>query len=358
MVAKRRFLLPVLTLLAAVQSPSDLEGQRTQPRELRREAGEAQRLVLRQVLRLGSEDGENDAFGRVMDAAFGGSGRIYLADDRNFRVSVFEGDGRFVGHIGRQGNGPGEFSRPWEVAADDRDTIFVWDGNHSRISVFGPDLRYVRSFGTDPRWLVNEITPLPDGRLLLSAYGRGADRSIHLLDRGGTILRSLGPGIPEVDLSGFESSLLGGTVAVEGGEIAYASKSPYEITYLSEGGRERARCRATGVTTEPQSVIVSNAQGVGLQWSRFILVSGILSLGGDIHLVSIRNPIADRTLLDLVGPGCTLLGRSFLPGPASFADRRGNRVLVIRNVDVPQVVVYEYSLRDADSPSPPRRRPR
>lgn len=358
MVAKRRLLAPIMILLAIGQPPTELEGQRPQPRELRREAGDARRLVLRQVLRLGSEDGDHDAFGRVMDAAFGGSGRIYLADDRNFHVAVFEGDGRFVGHIGRQGNGPGEFSRPWTVAADARDTVFVWDGNHSRISVFGPDLRYVRSFGTDPRWLVTELTPLPDGRLLLSAYGRGADRSIHLLDRGGTILRSLGPAIPDVDLSGFESSLLGGSVALGGRGMAYASKSPYEITYLDGGGSERARCRATGVTTEPQSVIVSNEQGVGLQWSRFILVSGILSLGSDIHLVTIRDPIAQRTLLDVVGPGCTLLGRSFLPGPASFADRRGNRVLVIRNVDVPQVVVYEYSLREAASPSPPRRRPR
>ena len=358
MISHRRFLLTSLLILAGAHVPASLEGQSAM-RELRREAGEEVRLGLRQVLRLGSEDGANDAFGRVMGAAFGGSGRIYLADDRNFRVSVFEGDGRFVGHIGRQGNGPGEFARPWVVAADARDSVFVWDGTHRRISVFGPDLRFARSFGTPPEWLVNGMEVLPGGRLLVSAYASGSSRAVHLLDREGRVVRSIGPAIPPQDLSGFEASLLGGTAVFDGGTIAFASKSPYEITYFDVQGRMQGRCRAAaGIVSDPASVVVSNAQGVGLQWSRYVHVGGIVSLGGETHLVMIRDPVEDRTLLDVVGPGCTLLRRSSLPGPATFAARRGNRLLVIRNVDVPQVVVYEYSLERGDPPPPSRRRPR
>lgn len=357
MIPHRRFLLASLLVLVGVHGSASLEGQ-SAPRELRREASEQARLQLRQVLRLGSEDGANDAFGRVMGAAFGGSGRIYIADDRNFRVSVFEGDGRFVGHIGRQGNGPGEFARPWAVAADARDTVFVWDGTHRRISVFGPEMRFARSFGTPPEWLVTGMGVLPDGRLLVSAYASGSTRAVHVLDREGRVVRSIGPAIPATDLSGFEASLLGGSAVFDGGTIAFASKSPYEVTYFDIEGRTQGRCRAAGIVSDPASVVVSNAQGVGLQWSRYVHVGGIVSLGRGTHLVMIRDPVEDRTLLDVVGPGCTLLRRSSLPGPATFAARRGNRLLVIRNVDVPQVVVYEYSLERGDPPPPSRRRPR
>ena len=357
MIPYRISILSALFVLAGIHFPVALEAQGA-TRELRREAGAEVRLGLRQVLRLGSEDGVNDAFGRIMGAAFGGSGRIYLADDRNFRVSVFEGDGRFVGHIGRQGNGPGEFARPWAVAVDARDTVFVWDGTHRRISVFGPDLRFARSFGTRPEWLVTGMGVLPDGRLLVSAYPSGSSRAVHLLDREGRVVRSIGPAIPAQELSGFEASLLGGTAVFDGGTIAFASKSPYEVTYFDIEGRTQARCRATGIVSDPASVVVSNAQGVGLQWARYVHAGGVVSLGGGTHLVMIRDPVHDRTLLDVVGPGCTLLRRSSLPGPAIFAARRGNRLLVIRNVDVPQVVVYEYSLERGDPPPPSRRRPR
>lgn len=324
--------------------------------ELRPSVDGGARLRLSEILRLGSVDGEHDAFGRVSAAAFGGSGRIYVLDALSHRVSVFEAGGRFVGRFGRRGNGPGEFSRPWAMAVDGRDSAFVWDGDHGRISVFGPDLAFARAFAFPVGWQVTAMEALTDGHLLVSAYGPGASRAVHLLDRGGALLRSFGPEIAPQDVAGFESSLLGGAATFAEATVAYVNKSPYEISYTDLQGRERARCRARGVTTDPQSVVVRRDDGVGLQWSRFVHASGIIALGADLHLVMIHDPVEGRTLLDVVGPGCRLLRRSSLPGTASIEDRRGSRLLVARGADVPQVVVYTFTVDHGahSSPSPPR----
>ncbi|HEV3049083.1 MAG TPA: 6-bladed beta-propeller, partial [Longimicrobium sp.] len=155
----------------------------------------AARLVLTEVLRLGSESGADDAFGRVMDVELGASGRIYVADDLNWRISVFDGSGRLLRRVGRRGPGPGEFERPWYLAVDRLDSLFVWDGALARISVFGPDFRFARSFEAPGRWVVSGFSVRADGTLLVGAFAPGTVGSIHVLSRQGRVLRSFGPSV-------------------------------------------------------------------------------------------------------------------------------------------------------------------
>lgn len=311
---------------------------------VREDRSGAVQVRLTEVLRIGSEDGP-DALGRVMGAAFDGRGRIFVADDQNHRVSVFGPDGKLVRHLGRQGGGPGEFQSPWLVAVAPGDSVFVWDVAQARVSVFGPDLAFRRSFGVAPQWVVNGIEFLPGGDLLVAAYGRGERGALHVLDRRGNVRRSFGPTFADTDLAGFEASLLGGSLDLSGGTIAYSRKSPYEVRFFGLDGRPRGGCRGErGWTTQPAAVVVRSEQGSGLEWNRYVHSSKILSVGGGLYLNVVLDPVQDRRVLDLLTPECRLLRRTVLDVPVNFLDRAGDRLLAARTLDYPELVVYRMQV--------------
>ena len=66
----------------------------------------------------------------------GADGLLYVVDGGNFRVQVFDANGKFVrtfGAIGRQG---GQFSRPKEIAADAQGNIYVADSAFGNFQIF------------------------------------------------------------------------------------------------------------------------------------------------------------------------------------------------------------------------------
>jgi 6-bladed beta-propeller len=305
-------------------------------------AARAPVLRLTEVARIGSMDGENDAFGRIMSAAFDSKGRIYVADDNHRRVSVFTADGRFVQHLGREGEGPGEFSTPWRVVVDPRDSVFVWDPGLARVTVFTPELRYARVFRVAPQWVVNSIEFLPGGRLLFAAYGRGEEGGLHVLRRDGAVERTFGPAVGGADLAGFEASLLGGSADVSGTTIVYSTKSPYQLFFYDLGGRLIRQCRGPAAwTTPPASVVVRSREGDGLQWNRYVHSSAVVALPGGHFLNVVHDPVNNRRLLDVVSADCKLQRRTVVNTPFSVADRQGERLLGVRTLDYPEVIVYQ-----------------
>ncbi|MCH7825464.1 MAG: 6-bladed beta-propeller, partial [Acidobacteria bacterium] len=54
----------------------------------------------------------------------------------NDRVQVFSAAGKFLGQFGEEGNAPGRFDRPIEVAVSPDGTIYVVDFGNDRIQVF------------------------------------------------------------------------------------------------------------------------------------------------------------------------------------------------------------------------------
>jgi hypothetical protein len=292
-------------------------------------------------MRVGSIDGP-DAFGRVMDATLDRSGRLLVADDLNQRVSVFGPGGRFIGAIGRKGNGPGEFQSPWLVATDARDSIFVWDMGLGRISVFGPNLAFRRSFPTPPQWGITTIRFLPDGRLLVAAYGRNEPGTLHILSRTGQRQRSFGSRPASTDLSGFETSLLGGSVDIVGSTIVYSAKSPYELTFYNLNGQLINRCAGQrGWTTEPRAVVQTTATGSALRWTGFVHSYNVVSVGQGMFLNQILDPTGERTVLDLVTQDCRLLRRTTPSAPLTITDAVGGRLVAVRNLEYPEVLVYQ-----------------
>jgi hypothetical protein len=335
-------MLPLALFLVGTAPPAAAQA-RAQPaaRAITQERAAAPRLHMTEVFRVGSADGR-DAFGRVMDATLDRRGRLLVADDQNHRVVVFGRDGKFVGYVGRQGNGPGELQAPWLVAACALDSIFVYDNAQARISVFGPDLRYARSFRVPPQWLINGIRFLPDGRLLVAAYGRDEPGTLHVLTRTGQRQRTFGPRPVRRDLAGFEASLLGGNVDVAGRSIVYSAKSPYEVWFFDLDGQARGRCTGPrGWTTDPQSVVRTAGAAVSLDWQRFVHSTNVIALGDGLILNQVLDPGNDRSQLDLVTADCRLLRRTTTDPPMNVRAGVGTRMVGVRNVEYPEVVVYE-----------------
>lgn len=337
-------LLVTMMSLALMAVPADAQ----QARRVAPVRGQQARLVLTEVLRIGSAFGGNDEFGRIADVKFGRGGRIYVVDDLKHQVSVFDSTGRFIRRAGKQGSGPGEFQQPWDIAIDSRDSVFVWDWRQARFSVLSPDLRFVRSFGAPDRWLINGFEVLPDGTLLIAAYSPNAQGTIHQLSRTGRVMRSFGPRpnrgtVPDMAVR----SVLGGFVDLSGSTLAYTSKSPYEVHFLGLDGRVRARCTGDPRwTSRPESVVTTTGTNTSLNWPAYVHSSRILDLGGGTYLNVISDLGRKRQTLDLLRSDCTLLERRTVDRFVTFADRRGNRLVAyLEEDDYPQVVVYGYRVQ-------------
>ncbi|MDA1348959.1 MAG: NHL repeat-containing protein, partial [Chloroflexi bacterium] len=95
------------------------------------------------------EFGDGDgAFVWPTALAFDGRDRLYLADEYNHRITVFDTNGKFLSKWGAHGDADGKLNGPAGVALDDDGNVYVSDHLNHRIQCFAPDGRYLRKWGT------------------------------------------------------------------------------------------------------------------------------------------------------------------------------------------------------------------
>ena len=95
----------------------------------------------------GTGDGE---FNGPAGIGVGPDGSVYVVEQHNARVQKFASDGTFIAKWGSQGSGPGQFNLPWGAAADKEGNVYVADWRNDRIQKFTGDgefLAYVGSPG-------------------------------------------------------------------------------------------------------------------------------------------------------------------------------------------------------------------
>ena len=93
----------------------------------------------------GSGDGELNGPAGI---AAGPDGTIYVVEQHNARVQRFSADGTFVGKWGSHGSGPGQFNLAWGVATDKSGNVYVADWRNDRIQKFTPDGDFMAAFGS------------------------------------------------------------------------------------------------------------------------------------------------------------------------------------------------------------------
>jgi len=97
-------------------------------------------MVLRPEISIGVLEGpEEEMFGSVQSIAVTDSGDILVVDEQVPAIRRFGPDGTYLGDIGREGSGPGEYKRPASIRILPDDRIVLRDEGNGRINVYATD---------------------------------------------------------------------------------------------------------------------------------------------------------------------------------------------------------------------------
>jgi DNA-binding beta-propeller fold protein YncE len=92
----------------------------------------------------GSGDGE---LNRPAGLAVEKSGNIIVVDNGNNRLQVFTPDGKFLGKCGGPGSGDGQFNQAWGVTLDKDGNIYVADWKNHRVQKLSSEGKFLMKFG-------------------------------------------------------------------------------------------------------------------------------------------------------------------------------------------------------------------
>jgi len=127
---------------------------------------------------------------------------IYIADSGNDRVLVFDFDGKLKKIIGRQGQGPGEFSNPTGMDVLEDGTLAVADAQSNRIQLFDKSWEFVKSINTK-EVRVADLVFKDDKFYTISSYGMAGyslsirsdvetNPLVNVLDQEGNLIQTMG----------------------------------------------------------------------------------------------------------------------------------------------------------------------
>jgi len=102
------------------------------------------RITFTEIGRIQPGDGEPGELGDIRDMVVGDDGSIYVAVEGPTRIDHFAADGRYLGPVGRQGSGPGEYQATMLIWA--AGNLIVHDPQTQRTTVFDPAGTLVRSW--------------------------------------------------------------------------------------------------------------------------------------------------------------------------------------------------------------------
>jgi len=101
----------------------------------------------------GSRGKENGQFNFPTNIAVDGEGKVYVVDTANFRIQIFDAEGKFLKSIGKLGDSPGSFARPKGVGVDSEGHIYAVDTAFQNFQIFDQDgnlLLFVGGAGHTP----------------------------------------------------------------------------------------------------------------------------------------------------------------------------------------------------------------
>ena len=154
----------------------------------------------------GSAEGE---FNGPAGIAFDPDDNVYVMDQHNNRVQKYTASGRFLLGWGDQGTGPGQFNLPWGLTADSQGNVYVADWRNDRIQKFDGDGRFLASFGGPGSAEGQFHRP--------SSVAVDADGYIYVADWGNERVQVLGPD------GGFQLLLRGQATISKWAEEYFAS---------------------------------------------------------------------------------------------------------------------------------------
>jgi DNA-binding beta-propeller fold protein YncE len=104
------------------------------------------------------------------------AGNLYVSDSMNYRVQIFDPDGRPTACFGTVGDGSGDFSKAKGVAADADGHVYVVDSLYDVVQIFDRSGRFLLAFGGSGRtggllWLPTGIFIDREDRIYVADSG-------------------------------------------------------------------------------------------------------------------------------------------------------------------------------------------
>lgn len=147
-------------------------------------------VELEDDLVLGSEEDDKYMFHQIGDIAVDSQGNIFVLDSGNQRLQKYDREGHYLQTIGRKGQGPGEFERPFNLFLDEQDNIFILELRKAHI--FDQNGEFIKSF-VPPLFIMDFISN-PEGNFIVNGLlssKQGQNFGIVNLDSEGKIVRTI-----------------------------------------------------------------------------------------------------------------------------------------------------------------------
>jgi len=147
-------------------------------------------IRIKNILNVGSDNlyDENHFFGMIADIRIDDNDIIYVLDGREFNIRLFNMTGSLIKKIALvQGQGPGEYQRP-KCMAISKDRIIIGDPDNMRVSIMDGDGKFVESIRTEI--MPGEIEVSHD-KLYIVGYFDFSKNRVHVYDlKKGQMVRS------------------------------------------------------------------------------------------------------------------------------------------------------------------------
>jgi DNA-binding beta-propeller fold protein YncE len=132
------------------------------------------------------EDGIH--FNQPTDIAFGPQGEMYVSDGYgNRRIAKFDAKGEFLLDWGSEGEEPGQFALPHGLITDNKGQVYVADRENWRVQIFDPDGKFITQWAH-----VGRIFDLVQGSDGLFYTCDGTTGRVTQIDASGEVLGFFG----------------------------------------------------------------------------------------------------------------------------------------------------------------------
>jgi len=96
----------------------------------------------------GEEGAAEGQLNRPSGLAFDAEEHLLVVDAYNHRIQKFTKEGKFLSTWGSYGSGPGQFNLPWGVAVNAGGQVYVTDWRNDRVQMFGPQGDFLLQWGS------------------------------------------------------------------------------------------------------------------------------------------------------------------------------------------------------------------